>query len=91
MLSRIVKHVTCRISIVLLVSAAVQATLSLTWFQIQMTGPYQDLHCFLFRPRVIKLFSFSTQWSIKESKILKINDFFLLKTLRCCIYPASKS
>ena len=42
---------------------------------------------------VIKLFSCSSQPSMHillliESKILKSSDFFLLKTLRCCIYPA---
>ena len=34
LISIIAKHVTCKISVVKLVSAAVQAILSLTWFHI---------------------------------------------------------
>ena len=44
-------------------------------------------------PDVIKLFSCSTQLSMKSTllikiKILKDNDIPCLKKLRCCIYPA---
>ena len=47
------------------------------------------------RPEVIKLFSSSTQLSMKfqwliKGKVSKNKAFSCFKTLRCCIYPANK-
>ena len=42
------------------------------------------------RTEVLKCFSYSTQLSMKVQLFMKNNNFILLKTLRCCIYPADK-